>query len=120
MSDDRRAAERRGRRAEALAAWLLRAKGYRILERRFRAPGGEVDLVAGRGRTLAFVEVKARTSRAAAAESVTPQQRRRIAAAAAAWLGRHPAFAGHALRFDAVLVTPRRPPLHIADAWRPD
>ncbi len=63
----RQEAERRGRGAETLACWYLRLKGWRILARRARVPGGEVDIVARRGRTLAFVEVKARASEDAAA-----------------------------------------------------
>ena len=57
---NRQAAEKRGRGAETLACWYLRLRGWRILARRARVPGGEVDVVARRGRTLAFVEVKAR------------------------------------------------------------
>jgi putative endonuclease len=53
-------AEKWGRGAETLACWCLRQRGWRILDRRARVPGGEVDIVAQRGRTLAFVEVKAR------------------------------------------------------------
>ena len=60
----RRRAERGGRRAEALAALWLRLKGWTILARRVRTPVGEVDLIARRGRTIAFVEVKARASAA--------------------------------------------------------
>ncbi|MCA1748965.1 MAG: YraN family protein, partial [Sphingomonadales bacterium] len=40
------AAEKRGRRGEGLAAWYLRLKGYRILDRNIRTPRGEVDIVA--------------------------------------------------------------------------
>jgi putative endonuclease len=119
-SNRRRDAEQRGRSAETLAAWLLRAKGYRILARRFRVPAGEIDLVARRGRIVAFVEVKARGSRENAAEAVSPYQRRRIAAAAAAWLGRHGDGLDCDVRFDAVLIAPRRLPLHLVDCWRPD
>ena len=64
---NRQAAEKRGRGAETLACWYLRLHGWRILARRARVPGGEVDIVARRGRTLAFVEVKARASEDAAA-----------------------------------------------------
>ena len=64
---NRQEAERRGRRAENLASLYLRLKGWRILARRARVPGGEVDIVARRGRTLAFVEVKARGDEEAAA-----------------------------------------------------
>ena len=114
----RRAAERRGRGAERLAAALLRAKGYRILARRFRSPAGEIDLVAARGRVLAFVEVKRRRDLAEAAESVTAKGRARIARAAEHFLLRHPQWADHDLRFDAILVG-RFLPRHLRDAWRP-
>jgi Predicted endonuclease distantly related to archaeal Holliday junction resolvase len=60
---DRHSAEKRGRGAETLAAMYLRLHGWSILERRARVPGGEVDIVARRGRTLAFVEVKARSAK---------------------------------------------------------
>lgn len=46
MSDKRRAAERRGRSAEIIAALWLMAKGYRILGQRLRTPFGEVDIAA--------------------------------------------------------------------------
>ena len=62
--------EKRGRGAETLACWYLRLKGWRILARRARVPGGEVDVVARRGHTLAFIEVKARASEEAAAFSL--------------------------------------------------
>jgi putative endonuclease len=120
VSNSRQAAERRGRRAETLAAWLLRAKGYRILAQRFRVAAGEIDLIARRGRTIAFVEVKARADRTAALEAVSPQQRRRIAAAAEGWLARHGDAADCTLRFDVVAVLPGRLPTHLADCWRPE
>ena len=56
----RLAAERQGRRGEMLAAWLLRAKLYRIVARRFKTPVGEIDLIAARFGTTVFVEVKTR------------------------------------------------------------
>ena len=63
MTGERQAREAAGRRAERIAALWLRLKGYRILAERFRAPGGEIDLVAGWPtfgplRRVAFVEVK--------------------------------------------------------------
>jgi len=111
------AARRRGRRAETLAAWLLRLKGFRILARDRREAGGEIDLVARRGRLLVFVEVKARADAGAAAEALRPAQRRRIVRAAQGYLARRPDLADLTLRFDAVLVGGFRP-RHVADAWR--
>ena len=113
----RREAERRGRRAETLAAWLLRAKGYRILARRYRAAVGEIDLIARRGRLIAFVEVKQRPSLTEAAEAVTPTGRRRIARAASVWLAAHPAAAALDLRFDVIMCVPGRLPRHIVHAF---
>jgi putative endonuclease len=119
-SAERRRAFRFGIGAEHKAAWLLRAKGYRILAMRFRTRGGEADLVALRGRNLVFVEVKARESLAAALEAITPRQRYRIAAAARAWLVGRPDDMACVLRFDAIFVVPRRWPRHIENAFEID
>ncbi|MCH8037684.1 MAG: YraN family protein [Proteobacteria bacterium] len=113
----RRRAYGRGRRAEALAAWWLRLKGYRILARGFRVPAGEIDLIARRGRVLAHVEVKARPSLEAARAALTPRQRRRIERAAAAFLQQHPGLAGLDQRFDVMLLAPGRRPRHLENAW---
>ena len=53
---------RLGRAGEDAAADHLRAHGYRIVKRNLRGPGGEIDIVAWDGPTLAFVEVKTRAS----------------------------------------------------------
>jgi putative endonuclease len=103
--------------AESLAAALLLAKGYRILARRLRTPVGEVDIVARRGDTLVFVEVKARERLDDAAEAVTERQKRRIIAATQMWLATHPNDARQNIRFDAILVAPRRWPRHIVGAF---
>ncbi|HEY5597871.1 MAG TPA: YraN family protein [Kiloniellales bacterium] len=116
----RRLAYGRGRRAELMAAWWLRLKGYRILARGFRVPVGEIDLIARRGRTLALVEVKARPDLATAHAAIGPRQRRRVARAAASFLQRNPALAECDVRFDVVLLAPGRRPRHLAGAWRSD
>jgi len=115
---ERQRRELTGRRAERAAVWLLRLKGYRILARRFRVPVGEIDIVARRGHTVAFIEVKARASEGAALESVTPRQQRRIGRAALVFLQQHPAYDDFDLRFDLIAVTPGNFPRHHLDAWR--
>jgi putative endonuclease len=110
-------AYRRGRLAETLVAALLRLKGHRIVARRYATPVGEIDLVALKGRRLAFVEVKRRRTEDEAAFSVTAKQRRRIVRAAQYWLASHPAFAGHDIAFDVVLAAPWRLPRVIANAF---
>ncbi len=113
----KRAAEIRGRRAETLAAVMLRLKGYRILARRLRTPSGEIDLLARRGNLIVIVEVKARATLDEAQESLTPRQQQRLAAAAA-WLPNwRPKLAGLDIRFDLVAIAPRRWPRHIPNAW---
>jgi putative endonuclease len=106
-----------GRRAEARAEILLRLKGYQILSKRFRSGQGEIDLVAQRGRVVAFVEVKARTSEGEAIEAVGRRQRRRILAAANAFLAQHPRAAQKDCRFDIIIVTSSLLPRHILNAW---
>lgn len=113
----RRAGFRLGHRAEWRAAWALRLKGYRILAVRHRTPLGEIDLVARRGGTVAFVEVKARATLSAAIDAVTPTAQRRIEAAGDLWLARCPAAAQLSLRYDIVAVVPRRWPIHVPGAW---
>ncbi len=116
----RQKAWRYGRFAETLAAWHLRVRGYRVLRRGFRAPVGEIDIVARRGSLIVFVEVKARKDRAAAAESITPRQTARIVRAAGAFLQAHPHLGDLDQRFDVILISPWRLPVHLVDAWRPE
>lgn len=113
----RRRRETRGRRAEGLAAWWLRFKGYRVRARRYATPVGELDLVAARGSVLAFVEVKARPATADARAAVTPRQQRRIARAAGVYLQRHPGEQRANQRFDVVVLTPRGRPRHLPGAF---
>ena len=116
-SPARVAAFHTGVSAESRAAAYLMAKGYRILARRFRTPHGEIDIVAKKRNLLAFVEVKARTSLDEAAFAVTPRQQARIIDAAQAWLMAHPEHADFELRFDAILIAPRRLPRHLSGAF---
>ena len=114
---NRREAEKRGRGAERFAALFLRLKGWRILARRARVPGGEVDIVARRGRTLAFIEVKARSSEEAAAFSLDRYRLRRVAVAAERLAPRF-MREGDDVRIDALFVVPGRLPRHLPDVWQ--
>jgi putative endonuclease len=113
----RRAAERGGRRAETIAAWWLRLKGWRIIAMRARTPVGEVDIVARRGRTLAFVEVKARMTAADAELALDDFRLRRVARAAEALTARH-ARPGDTIRIDAIFIVPGRWPRHVENVWQ--
>jgi putative endonuclease len=115
-NEAKRASHHAGLRAETIAALWLTLKFYRILDRRYRAQGGEVDIVAQRGRTIVFVEVKARGALEDALISITPEKRRRFSRAAARWLATHPWAANYTLRADAVFIAPRRLPRHFIAA----
>jgi Holliday junction resolvase-like predicted endonuclease len=93
-----------GRLAEDRAAGFLEGLGYKILERRWRCPLGELDLVAEREGLLAFIEVKARPSLAEAAHALGPRQRARLLAAAECWLAANPGHGQAGMRFDLLLV----------------
>lgn len=116
--DERRRRFRFGRWAETVCAWHLRLRGYRILARRFRTPLGEIDIIARRGRLVAFIEVKARRDLRLASESLSAHQRRRITRAAEIFLQKHESFQALDKRFDVMLVAPWRRPRHVIDAWR--
>ncbi|MFQ5480897.1 MAG: YraN family protein [Thermodesulfobacteriota bacterium] len=53
---------KKGKKGEALAERFLKKKGYRILEKNYRTHFGEVDIIARDGKSLVFIEVKARSS----------------------------------------------------------
>ena len=113
---NRQAAEKRGRGAETIACWYLRLRGWRILARRARVRGGEVDIVARRGRTVAFVEVKARASNDAAGLALDEYRLRRVAAAAEILAPRY-SRPDDDIRIDAVFVVPGRWPRHLPNIW---
>jgi putative endonuclease len=114
------AARLSGRRGEVLAALWLMAKGYSILGFRLRTPHGEIDLVARRGRVLAAVEVKARTTLEAALEAVSASQRQRLRRAIRALAARRRGLENSVVRLDLMALAPGRFPRHIPDAWSQD
>ena len=114
---NRHAAEQRGRKAETLACWYLRLRGWRILARRARVPGGEVDIVARRGRTLAFVEVKARATADSAGFALDDWRLRRVVVAAERLAPRF-MREGDDLRIDAMFLVPGRLPMHLPNVWQ--
>ncbi len=97
---------RLGEWGENTACVFLELCGYRCLDRRYRRPGGEIDLVMRQGETLVFVEVKTRSghSLAPAEAWLGPAQLRRLRRLAVQWLAEHPGQAPGDLRFDVVAV----------------
>ena len=95
---------KRGLWGEELAAQYLRQKGYKIIARNFRIRQGELDIIASKGKFLAFVEVKTRKNDrfGAAREFITPAKQRRLIQTAEYWCMLHPTDLQP--RFDAVEI----------------
>ena len=99
--------QRFGESAEVLAEQLLRNKGYRILARNIRLPGGELDLIVLQGEMLVFVEVKARRTERFGGTRYAIHRRKeeRMIKLAAQYLSKHPSETTQPrpCRFDVIL-----------------
>lgn len=104
MSDHTTKTHNQGILAEGAAEIFLRAKGYKIIERRYRTKSGEVDIIALDGDYLVFVEVKARPTLDEALFSITPRMKTRISDAAMTFLSEHPNYTMRPMRFDVMAV----------------
>lgn len=111
-----------GERGESIAAAYLRGQKFVIVERNFRCKAGEVDIIARDGKTLVFVEVKARRtlSFGPPQASVTPFKQRQISKAALIWLAKNRLHEASA-RFDVIAILLREHEVpeieHIRDAF---
>ena len=114
-----------GLEGERMALGYLTACGWAIEAHRFRLGRHDVDLVARRGRLVAFVEVKTRRSGAFGSplEAVSRRKQRDLAKTAALWIMRH-GRSDDEYRFDLIGVQERRGEdlviEHVEDAWRPE
>lgn len=113
---ERRRRYRSGHMSELAAAAFLILKGYRILARRYRTSSGEIDLIATRGRRLAFIEVKKRKTLGQAHDAITEHQSRRIRDACDLWLSRNHRYHDHEICFDVIFLLPRALPKHLENA----
>ena len=116
-------AYRLGHYAEYLFVIVLSIKGYAIKERRYRSPLGEIDIIAKKGRTTIFCEVKARKDYVTAVESLSEKQRQRISRSAEYYMSHlkmnnaNNKIENEIYRCDMILVMPWRWPVHIKNAW---
>lgn len=113
--------ERIWRRGEDAAAEAYRRSGFEVIERNYRCPSGEIDLILRNGSTIVFAEVKARSSDRFGSPvlAVDARKQARLRRLAAAWLSaRRPGRVN--VRFDvvSVIVTPTRTEVSVvADAF---
>jgi len=116
----RQSYEKAGRRAETLACWFLRLKGYLILERRYKTRQGEIDIIAKKRRSIIITEVKQRSHEENLHETVSFKNSQRIINTAEIFMSRHPQYqaTNFELRFDIIYVIGRWKIIHIKDAFR--
>ncbi len=113
---NRQESEARGRWGERRAMLWLRLRGWRILGERIRHHHGEIDIVARRGKTLAFIEVKTRAKAEDLDHAIDTYRLRRVAAAANAVAARY-AKPDDEIRIDVILIAPRHLPRHLINVW---
>lgn len=111
-----------GAKGELLATHLLRKKGYSILAQNWRSGKNELDIVAKTGETLAFVEVKTRSTDffGDPIEAVSPSKQKRIIQAANDYLEQHQL--NLEARFDIISIVSNSKETHvehIEDAFFP-
>ncbi len=116
-------AAERGLRGERAAGRYLRRRGYRVLQRNFRCPLGEIDLIAAKPGLVVFCEVKTRTGDGFAPpyEAVNRGKMMRLERTAEYWLNTRPR-PDEQYRFDVITVIMGKGRLrltHIEDAFRP-
>ncbi len=113
----RQAAELRGLWGERRAALWLRLHGWRIITTRAKVRQGEVDIIARRWGTVAFIEVKTRATPAELDLAIDRHRLKRVAAAANALT---PKYVGprEAVRIDVILIAPGRWPRHLKHVWQ--
>ncbi len=112
---------KKGEQYEEQAALFLKGKGFEILARNWAAPMGELDIVARKGGTVVFVEVRARSNPAYGlpAETVNRAKQARIIKTAMAYL-KASGLKAETLRFDFIGISPGSGPEHIEDAFTAD
>ncbi|PIU19101.1 MAG: YraN family protein [Elusimicrobia bacterium CG08_land_8_20_14_0_20_59_10] len=111
----------KGARYEEQAAVFLKNAGFSIVDRNWACPMGELDIVARKGDTVIFAEVRERSNPGygTPAESVTAAKRSKLIRTAMAYLkARRPK--AETFRFDVIAIVPGEPPEHIEDAFSAD
>jgi putative endonuclease len=95
-----------GNKGEKLAAKFLKRKGYRIIQRNYKCKLGEIDIVAGDGGTLVFVEVKTRRTQEFGPPeyAITAAKKKQMSKAALFYI-KEKRLARQSCRFDVIGIT---------------
>jgi putative endonuclease len=106
-----------GQFSEYLVAIFLICKGYKILHLRYKHPSGEIDIIARRNKTIAFVEVKSRKKLDLRYTLIGNKQISRITKTAMLYLQKNTRYNGCDIRFDLIIVSNLYNIEHIENAW---
>jgi putative endonuclease len=119
MTGQKASSVHRGAEGEQKAAAFMVEHGWTVLERNFRSVGGEIDIIAEKGDTVAFVEVKAWDvlPQSELEHSIDSRKQARIARAARSYLSRSFALSGKRLRFDVIFLGRESGLRHIENAF---
>lgn len=92
-----------GKRGETLAISFLKKNGYRVIESNFRCRYGEIDIIAQDGKTVAFIEVKTKTSNrfGSPTQAIDSRKQRQVSKTALAYISQK-RLTNYSARFDVV------------------
>ena len=109
-----------GRQGEETAAKYLANLGFKILERSYRCPMGELDIIASEGGALVFVEVKARSTGAfgGALLAVNRRKQEKIIKTALSYI-KSRGMKPESIRFDVIAIQASSPPNLVRNAFTP-
>lgn len=107
-----------GRKYEDIAVQYLKNLGFKIIERSYSCPMGEIDIIASEGRTLSFIEVRARTriDFGTPAETVNRSKQDKIVKTALNYI-KNKNIKPQELRFDVLSIVPNQEPILIRNAF---
>jgi putative endonuclease len=96
-----------GQHAEQSACHFLEKEGFKLVQKNYRTPYGEIDIIMQDQEALVFIEVRFRKSSKFGSpfETVGPQKQKKIRASAAHFLQRHQKLSNFPCRFDIVALT---------------
>lgn len=107
----------KGLYAEKWVGFWLKLQGYQVLERRFKTPVGEIDLILKRRNMIVFCEIKTRPTFQEGLNALSSCQKKRIIQGARFFQAKNPQFFLHDFRFDYIVVS-KGLWRHIKDAWQ--
>ena len=102
--------------AEVIASWYLRCKLYQIIERRFKSPFGEIDIIARKNNEIIFIEIKARRD-ISLMDFISKNQQHRISRAAQYFFLKNNKYQTYSMRFDAIIMNRYFWPQHFKNYW---